>query len=78
MQMGKRNNMDLYLKQIEEIAKIDLPWEKLSGRTLLLSGATGMIGKCLVDILMKHNDGQKDSIKAVRVIALSRNEQRAK
>lgn len=76
--MGKRNNMDLYLKQIEEIAKIDLPWEKLSGRTLLLSGATGMIGKCLVDILMKHNDGQKDSIKAVRVIALSRNEQSAK
>lgn len=70
--------MDLYLQQIEKIAKANLPWEKLLGRTLLLSGATGMIGKCLVDILMEHNDEQKDPAKAVRVFALSRNEQRAK
>lgn len=76
--LGGTKNMDLYLKQIEAISKAGLPWEKLSGKRLLLSGATGMIGKCLVDILMKHNDRQKDPAKAVRVIALSRNEQNAK
>lgn len=70
--------MDLYFQQIEKIAKATLPWKILLGKTLLLSGATGMIGKCLVDILMKRNDEQNNPTKAVKVIALSRNEQRAK
>ena len=69
--------MDLYLQQIENLSQAEVPWEKLEGKTLLLSGATGMVGKCLVDILMKHNDRQADPAGAVRVIALSRNGQTA-
>lgn len=70
--------MDLYLQQIETISKASLPWQKTEGKTVLLSGATGMIGKCLIDILMKHNDGQTDPAKKIRIVALSRNRQTAK
>lgn len=70
--------MNLYLQQIEAVSQADLPWEKIEGKTLLISGATGMVGKCLIDILMKRNDGQRDLAKTIRVIALSRNEETAK
>lgn len=49
----------------------DLPWEKLSGCNILVTGATGLIGSCLVDVLMQRP--QKD----YRVYALGRNEKRA-
>ena len=64
----------------------NLPWERLAGKTILLSGATGMIGKCIVDILMQYNDdirehaGISDAIvteRRINIIALSRDEERA-
>lgn len=71
--------MGLYLQQIDNITKLDIPWGKLSGKTVMLSGATGMIGVCLIDILMKWNEHQvSEHQKGVKVIALSRNEERAK
>ncbi len=67
--------MNLYTNQLKQINTLSLPWEKLSGKTILISGATGMVGKCLIDLLMLRNaeDGCD-----IRVIALSRNESRAK
>ena len=50
---------------------IDLPWEKLSGCNILVTGATGLIGSCLVDILMNHPG------KDYQVYALGRNQIRA-
>lgn len=49
----------------------NLPWEKLSEGNILVTGATGLIGSCLVDMLMDnpHRDYQ--------VYALGRNEKRA-
>ena len=49
----------------------NLPWEKLSGCNILVTGATGLIGSCLVDMLMNnpHRDYQ--------VYALGRNAKRA-
>ncbi len=49
-----------------------LPWEKLSGCNILVTGATGLIGTCLVDMLMVNP--QKD----YHVYALGRNAQRAR
>lgn len=49
----------------------DLPWEKLSGSNLLVTGATGLIGSCLVDVLMTNPN------KDYQVYALGRNEKRA-
>ena len=70
--------MKLYLQQIEEIAYMALPWNCIEGKTVLLSGATGMIGKCLIDILLKHNDMLEDQLSTIQVVAMSRNEQTAK
>lgn len=67
--------MELYDQELEKLNNRLLPWEKLSGKTIMISGATGMIGKCLIDLLMLHNKSEKSPI---HVIALSRNEARAK
>lgn len=66
-----------YEQDIRILLKQALPWERLAGKTLLLSGATGMIGKCIVDLLMAYNYGQGDSDKRVSIIALSRNSETA-
>lgn len=57
-------NNPLYQEDLRRILKADLPWEELDGRTLLISGATGMIGSCLTDALMTRGGS--------RVIALGR------
>ena len=49
----------------------DLPWEKLSKCNLLVTGATGLIGSCLVEVLMTNPN------KDYQVYALGRNEERA-
>lgn len=49
----------------------NLPWEKLSGSNILVTGATGLIGSCLVDVLMTNPN------KDYQVYALGRNEKRA-
>ena len=49
----------------------NLPWEKLSGCNILVTGATGLIGSCLVDVLMTNPN------KDYQVYALGRNEKRA-
>ena len=41
-----------YKRDILNIFKADLPWEKLSGCNILITGATGLIGGCLVEALM--------------------------
>jgi nucleoside-diphosphate-sugar epimerase len=49
----------------------DLPWEKLSGCNILVTGATGLIGSCLVNMLMDN------PLRDYQVYALGRNEKRA-
>ena len=46
---------ELYAADVAGIANENLPWEKLAGKTLLLTGATGLIGTLIVDVLMKKN-----------------------
>ena len=46
-----------YQSDINDIATIPtLPWEKLSGKNVLITGATGLIGSCIVDILMNRSN----------------------
>ena len=45
----------LYLADVAETAHLDLPWEKLQGKSMVISGASGMIGSFLVDVLMEKN-----------------------
>lgn len=62
--------MAKYEEELRAWSGQDRLWQKLEGKTVMISGATGMIGKCLTDLLMLHGE--------IRVIALSRNETAAR
>lgn len=44
-----------YMDDIEYVAGLSLPWEKLANNSVLITGATGLIGSFLVDVLMYKN-----------------------
>lgn len=64
--------MSLYKKDILNIFQSGLPWEKLTSRNIFVTGATGLIGGCLVEALMMNP--RRD----YQVYASGRNEERAK
>lgn len=66
--------MGRYQEEVNFIAMQDY-MEKLAGRTVLVAGATGMIGKCLVDVFMKYNEASSNPI---YIIACGRSVSRAK
>lgn len=47
---------ELYQNDLESILSCDLPWNNLSGKNILVTGGTGLIGSCIIDVLMKLND----------------------
>lgn len=65
----------LYQEDLDYVRSLDLPWDKLKNKSVLLSGATGMIGSFLIDVLLNKNE--KDSLNCT-VYALGRNEQKAR
>ena len=60
---------------IERILSEDLPWDEFSGKTVLVTGASGMIPSYVVYTLLGLNDRQDAGI---RVLALVRNEAKAR
>lgn len=58
----------------EEIAKSDIDWDKLAGKTILISGATGYVPQYIVHGIMKHNDLYGSNIK---LIALCRSREKS-
>ncbi len=44
----------LYFTDVKCVAELILPWDTLSGCNVLITGATGLIGSCLVEVLMAH------------------------
>lgn len=68
-------NSPLYQEDLQRISSFGtIPWNDLKDSTILLSGATGMIGSLLVDSLMYKNEN--DGLDCM-VIALGRNEEKA-
>lgn len=63
--------MRSYQEDILRIFEQDLPWEKLSGANILVTGATGLIGGCLVETLLLNP--KRD----YQVYASGRNKERA-
>ncbi len=63
------------LNDIQRIVTLDLPWEKLKNKTLLISGASGLLGKFLIDVLMAKN--KTDNLNC-KVVAVCRNEEKAR
>lgn len=65
----------LYMEDVYKVGSLELPWEKLRGKSFLISGATGLIGSFLVDVLMEKNIS---SDLGCTVYALTRNVEKAK
>lgn len=65
----------LYLEDIKYVASIKLPWDILKDKSILISGATGMIGSFLVDVLMQKN--LEENLNC-RIYALGRDENKAR
>lgn len=63
-----------YLSDVKYVAGLELPWEKLRNRSVMISGATGLVGSFLVDVLLEKN---REGLNCT-VYALGRNEKRAK
>ncbi len=71
----KMTENSLLLEDIKYVAKLPLPWEKLKNSSILITGAGGLIGSFLVDVLMRKNQDDKLCCK---VYALGRSAEKAK
>lgn len=73
----KPQNSELYKQDIMagmELIQLD----KLTGSKFLITGATGMIASVIIDILMYYNNTIIDSSQGIQIIAISRNEAKAR
>lgn len=64
----------IYQEDIEYVAGLTLPWEKLKNKSILITGASGLIGSFLIDVLMQKNSGGLNCT----VYAIGRNLEKAK
>ena len=78
---------EVYLSDLRTVCSLDLPWEEMDGRSILISGATGMIGSTLIDVLMMRKRGAaaasleaagKDNAADLRIFALGRSVEKAR
>lgn len=65
----------LYLQDVNYVSNLNIHWEKLKGKNILISGATGLLGSFLIDVIMQKN--LNDNLNC-KVIALGRNENKIK
>lgn len=68
--MADRLHNNAYLEDVRRVAHLALDWSALDGKTVAVTGATGMIGAFLVDVLMHR--GQSN------VVALGRSADKAR
>ena len=60
-------------EDVEYVANLDLPWENLQNKSILISGGTGLVGSCFIDVIMKRNEIGMNC----KVYALGRNKIKA-
>lgn len=71
-------NNKIYQSDIEQMAELPIEWSEFSGKTILITGATGMIASVIIDILMYHNIRHSSNEQGVFIIAVSRNGEKAR
>ena len=64
-----------YIEDVETVASLDLPWDKLRGKSVMLSGSTGLLGSFLIDVILEKNN--IDNLNCT-VYALGRDENKAR
>ena len=65
----------LYVEDLAYVADLKIPWSRLENKSILLSGATGMIGSFLIDVIMFKNANENLNC---HVYAVGRNEEKAR
>ncbi len=60
-----------YQEDLNYVSSLPLPWDTFKNRSIMISGATGMFGRFLIDTIMKKDIG-------CTIYALGRNEAKAK
>lgn len=70
------NRLDsaLYQEDLDYVAGLNIDWGFFDGKTIAISGATGMIGSFLVDVLMRKN---ADGSLTCHIVAMGRNREKA-
>ena len=71
--MTKLHDIKLYNDDIKYVSSLQLPWGKLKNKSIMISGATGMIGSFLVDAILYKNNTEELNC---TVYALGRSEER--
>jgi UDP-glucuronate decarboxylase len=70
--MTGEKGLDIVMEDIQAVLSADLPWHRLSGCTVAVTGASGFIGSYLVRVLLAlHSAGRVDA--PVTVIGVVRN-----
>ena len=64
-----------YMRDVESVANLSIPWEVVHNKNILISGATGLIGSFLIDVILEKN--QQDGLNCT-VYALGRSEEKAR
>lgn len=54
--MMNRLDCSEYVVDLDIVCNLALPWNDLRGKTIVVSGATGMIGTFFIDVLMRKNE----------------------
>ncbi len=73
--MIRRLEHPLYREDIRYVAGLDLPWEKMEGKSVLVTGASGLLGSIFVDAVMEQN---REKNLQCTVHAVGRNEAAAR
>ena len=68
-------NNKLYQEDLKEYSKYPLNWNKLANKKIMISGATGLIGRYLIDLIMYKNINENLNC---QLVALVRDEDKAK
>ena len=63
-----------YMEDVCYVTQLNFPWKKLQDKSIMLSGATGLIGSFLIDVILEKN--LIDNLNCT-VYALGRNETKA-
>lgn len=73
--MIRRLEHPLYQEDIQYVAGLHLPWEKLNGKSVLVTGASGLLGSIFVDAVMERN---REMNLQCKIYAVGRNEAEAR
>lgn len=66
---------ELYYDDVKYVANLELPWEKIKDSTVMITGASGLIGSALIDSIMYRNLHNKMNC---TIFAIGRNVEKAK